>query len=61
MLANVLRQIRGIRAEPCEQRGSASPLPVSSDEVQVRNGSNPALVKKIAIGVLGLGNRYPLA
>ena len=37
MLDDVIRQIRGVFADPGEQGGSACPLPASSDEVETRH------------------------
>src|SRR5215207_5037347 len=60
MLDDVLRQVRGICADPGEQGRSARPLTASTNEVQVRDGGNPTLVEEITVRVLGLGNRHPV-
>ena len=46
MLDDVLRQIRGVRADPDQQGRSPRPLPASADEVQVRDGRDAALVNE---------------
>ena len=56
----MLRQVRGVVADPGEQGRSTRPLPTSTDEVQVRDGRNPALVDEVAVRVLGLGNLNPI-
>src|SRR5215211_5311367 len=61
MLDNVLRQIRGVFADPGEQGRSARPLPASAYEVQVLDGRNAALVNETPTLVLDLGDRYPVA
>src|SRR5918997_4272760 len=51
----VLRQVRGVFADPREEGRAARPLPASADEAQVREGRNPAVVHEVALIVLDLG------
>src|SRR3712207_6809667 len=60
MIDDMLGYERGVFADPREQGRSARPLPASTDEVQVRDGRNSAVVQDIALRVLGLGDRHPV-
>src|SRR5215212_5540666 len=55
----VLREVRGVFADPRKEGRSARPLPASADEAQVGEGRNPAVVKEIALSILHLGDLHP--
>ena len=55
MLDDVIRQIRGVFADPGEQGRSARPLPASSDDVETRHRKETALMKEIPCSSLASG------
>src|SRR5215207_4214805 len=59
VLDDVLREVRGVFAEPREKGRSARPLPASTDEAKVRKGGEPPVVHEVALIVLDLRNLYP--